>query len=198
MVEENKKKKLVVFDFDGTLTQRDTLLPLAFWFFKNGYIKSYLAFLKAYMLFKLGLMSNAGLKNKFSLLFFKGDIGSIQSVIKSFFEKGIAYNLDVLNDFKRCLDDSDKAIIVSANFDLVINSWLDYMNIDNVDVLATKLKKNNNIYLGGINGVVCRGKEKLLRISGHLDLNNYFIICYADENSDKYIMSIADEQKWVK
>ncbi len=173
------------------------MLPLAFWFFKNGYIKSYLAFLKAYMLFKLGLMSNGGLKNKFSLLFFKGNISSIQSVIKSFFEQGIAYNLDVLNDFKRYLDDSDKAIIVSANFDLVINSWLDYMSIDDVDVLATKLRKNSSTYFGGIDGVVCRGNEKSLRISEHLDLNNYFILCYADEDSDKYIMSIADEKKWV-
>ena len=62
---------IVLFDMDGTLTKRDTLLPFVIFLCKNGQIRCFFVFFMA-LLFKLKCMSlNAYKKSVVFIVFYK-------------------------------------------------------------------------------------------------------------------------------
>lgn len=191
-------KKIYVFDFDGTLTKRDTLVPLSIYFAKKGYIKSFLTFFFNYVLFKLKISANESLKRNFAKYFFRGkSIDEIKELLYDFFETQVKYKNKVYNDFINAVKNRNKVIIVSANFDFVVNTWLDFIDLKDVIVVATELEIDNKYFTGRINGDVCRGLTKAKRLKKAIDTNAYYIVSYADEVSDRDIMSLSNEQIWV-
>jgi HAD superfamily phosphoserine phosphatase-like hydrolase len=194
-----KKKNIYIFDFDGTLTTRDTLLQLAFYFFKNGFFIKFLIFIIVFIGFKLKYYSNIDLKKKFVKLFFKNKkITHINSILESFLKTKVHYNIEVYDAFKHAVKNKEFVLIVPANFDIVVNAWLKMLDVRNVEVMATKVEYVNSAYTGGIIGDVCRGKIKAEQLKKRININEYFITSYADEKSDQYIMSLADEKIWIE
>ncbi len=191
--------KATVFDFDGTLTNRDTLLPMALFFATNGRFISFGKFFYYYLGFKLTFFSNEELKRRFSKYFFKGkSVHQINKILLKFLQEKVDHNSSVYHDFLNSRSENDRVIIVSANFDVVIKTWLQSNNIgESVEVIATNLVCYNDIYTGEIHGNVCRGAVKSVELKKILDVKNYYIVSYADEASDIDIMSLADEQHWV-
>ncbi|HBS25836.1 MAG TPA: hypothetical protein DD827_01710 [Gammaproteobacteria bacterium] len=193
-----KTETAAVFDFDGTLTKRDTLFPMALFFARNRHVISFLKYCFYYGLFKFGLISNESLKIRFAACFFKGKgIEEIQDLLLVFVNKQLSLREEVYNAFKEHLNKGDKTIIVSANFDVVVESWLKSVNADIDAVAATKLHVHAGVYTGALEGAVCRGKNKAERLQAQIDISNYHIISYADEVSDVAIMNLANKQVWV-
>lgn len=193
--------RAAVFDFDGTLTRRDTLFPMAIFLAANGYIVSFSKFFYYYLGFKLHLFSNEELKNRFAKYFFKGkSLDQINKILLEFIQKKVVHKTNVFDSFLHSLNNDYRVIIVSANFDVVIKTWLQSINIINIDaveVVATNLVCHDGLYTGEILGDVCRGSVKSIKLKNTIDIEKYYIISYADEASDVDIMSLADEQNWV-
>lgn len=196
----NKDKKLLhVFDFDGTITKRDTLFPLAFFFLKNGFLLGFLEFFFIFIGFKLNLLSNLELKKSFISCFFKNrSVVNINLILHNYFTKNMLYNNSIYDYFLQSLRNKESVIIVSANFDIVIKIWLKSIDVSNITVIATCVGVENDMFTGKIVGNICRGKEKEEKLKKHININEYYITSYADEASDKYIMSLANKQIWVK
>ena len=190
--------KITVFDFDGTLTERDTFLPMSLFFLKNMHFRGFFRYICFYILFKFGKVSNEKLKTIFLKSFFKGKLNlELKKSLNVFFKEHLKINTSIYRCFKQSLEEGDRVVILSANFDIIIESWLESIDIKNIEVIATKLSCDD-LFVGNIIGNICRGEEKVKRFKEKIDnIEEYFITSYADEPSDQYIMQLANKVCWV-
>jgi HAD superfamily hydrolase (TIGR01490 family) len=189
------EKKLILFDFDGTLTKKDTLIEFIIYY--KGKMKLYFGFfVNLISLFKysIGLISNSRLKEIIVSQFFKGE-----SVLK-FNQKGEEFARDIipdllkkdairtLEDYIRCND--NRIIVVTASCSNWIKPWTDKMGIE---LIATELEVVNDQLTVKIKGKNCYGPEKVSRIKSYIDTADYdTIISFGDSKGDKQMLDIAD------
>lgn len=192
-------KTLVLFDFDGTMTRKDTF-P-AFIFFVFGRLKGILGFLihSPYILFYyLGILNGSALKQKVVSYFFKGkDVEAIN-------KKGIAFseelnvkemNIEVMNDFMQYQLKGFDLCIVSASLDV----WIaPFAKIYNIKYICTETEVSGNKFTGKLKTPNCNGKEKANRIKAVYNLSEYEnIIAYGNSKGDEAMMNLAKEKHMV-
>lgn len=188
---------LIVFDFDGTLTQKDTLLEIAkFSTSTTFYWLKFLTLSPHIVLMKLKLISNQTGKEVFLKRFFgnysKDEFNDLatrfanERVPQLIRPKG----LELIKELNR---GENRLAIVSASPENWIKPWADKYDIE---VIATKLKFENN-RLVGIEGKNCNGEEKVRRIKEVIDLKDYDkVIAYGDTKGDLPMLALADEKHY--
>ncbi len=191
-----KKKKIAVFDFDGTITTKDTLLE--FIKFACGYKKFYLGFFlysPILVLMKLRLFPNWRAKQLIFSFFFGG-----WSYLKfSEYGKRFSDKIDaILNDkmiqkLYAHMEQGDKVYIVSASVEEWIKPWCEKNDISNV--LSTKINIDNSGNLtGDFYSKNCYGTEKVNRfLEKEPNRNEYYLYAYGDSRGDKEMLAFADE-----
>jgi len=189
------KKEIAFFDFDGTITTKDTLLEFIkfskgkFWFYLGLILN--LPYLFAY---KIKLISNQKAKERILMFFFK-DIP-----IETFKEYCSAFSQHVLPNLIRpraveeILKLKEKKIIiaiVSASPENWIESWTNQLQLD---AITTRLEVKDNKITGKILGKNCHGNEKVNRINQKYDLSDYIIVAaYGDSRGDKAMLNLAQK-----
>jgi len=188
-----KKRNLALFDFDGTISVKDSLIE--FIKYAVGKPRYYLGlFYLSPMLFayKLKIIKNHRAKEIFLSYFFK-DWNS-----NHFMDIASRYSLDKLDDIVRdkALDrikwhkyQGDKIVIVSAS----IECWLiDWCKREELSLISTKLEYKDNKLTGKFSTPNCYGKEKVRRIHDIYHLGDYDIIyAYGDSVGDKELLELA-------
>ncbi len=193
-------KTLVLFDFDGTLTKRDTFPQ--FVFFSQGYFKGILGFLffSPYVfLFLLKLMDGAKLKEKLVAFYFKGENKeSLDQKGKAFIEKLIStksFNKGVFEEFENYIAQKHTVCIVSASLDIWIKPFCEKYGID---YLCTELEYVNCISAGKLKTPNCNGAEKAVRIKQKYNLPDYSkIIAYGNSGGDKAMFELATKINYI-
>ena len=189
------EKKLILFDFDGTLTKKDTLIEFIIYY--QGKLKLYFGFfVNLISLFKysIGLISNSRLKEIILSHFFKGESvlkfnqkgeGFVKDVIPNLLKK------DALSTLENYIKSNDnKIIIVTASCSNWIKPWTDELGIE---LIATELEVVNAQITGKIEGNNCYGPEKVSRIKSYINTDDYdTIISYGDSKGDRQMLDIAD------
>ncbi len=191
-----KKKIVVAFDFDGTITNNDTFIDFiiyskGIWSFCWGF------FLYSPLLiaFKLGLYSNWKLKQKIFSYYFRGmSINYFDEICRSYF----SYKRETILRKRACeaiqkyKEEGCLLIIVSASIENWILPFSSYLGIDKV--LATQIEVNEKgILTGKFKSNNCYGKEKVLRLQMLLrDRSSYKLIAFGDSRGDKELLSFAD------
>ncbi|NDV64461.1 HAD family hydrolase [Bacteroides sp. 224] len=190
-------KKVVAFDFDGTITKQDTLLE--FLKFTHGW-KSYLylLFLSPILLaYKLGIIKNYIAKEKLFSLFYKGwtieDFNSSCSLFASTIE---TYS-SALECIKEHISNNNDVIIISASLENWIYPWAISHNIHKV--LATQVEVSEGKITGTFLSKNCYGQEKVNRLLQYFPMrDNYYLIVYGDSKGDKELLEYADERHFKK
>jgi HAD superfamily hydrolase (TIGR01490 family) len=186
-------RKIAFFDFDGTITRKDTLLEVIK--FQKGALSFYFGFfvnLPVLLAFKLKLVPNQFVKERILTCFFKGvDETIFQTRCDNFAE-------DVLPNFIRpaALIELDRLktagfeiVVVSASADSWIKQWCDKFGLQ---LIASKLKLVGGKITGLLDGENCNGAEKVRRIRERYDLTEFSeIYCYGDSAGDKEMLAIA-------
>lgn len=118
--------KTVIFDFDKTIITKDSLLPFALYISKSRkqIIRVYI-FLFFYLLLKLKLISKYFFKDLFLRIFCNGyskeELKNLVSKFEiEFVEKNL--NREIFNKFKKYITDGYKVIILSSNFDILLEN----------------------------------------------------------------------------
>lgn len=188
------KSTIAFFDFDGTVTNKDSLLE----FIK--YCKGAPAFYAGFALhapilaaYKLNIISNQRAK-EIMLRYFFGRMS-----VEQFNEYCISFTRDVmpslirpkaLKEINKLKDAGAEIVIVSASPEYWLNYWCSSMNLR---CIATRLKMKNNKLTGKIDGKNCHGEEKVRRINEQYDLNTFSsVYCYGDTPGDKHMLSLGD------
>ncbi len=189
------KKKIAIFDFDGTLTKGDSLFPFLKYCF--GIEKVLLGFclLSPFLIaYVFKIVSNDYAKRKVIRYFFKNkSISYIQSKAENFVERKISSMLrkNILNRLRWHQQKGHKTILISASLDVYIKLIGQKYGFDLIE--GTQLKVNDNFYTGEIEGNNCFGKEKLNRLNKIFkdSLQKSETYGYGDGKGDAHFLAIC-------
>ncbi len=189
-------QNIAVFDFDGTITRKDTLLK--FIKFSKGTWQFYFGFLlfsPLLVAMKLKLYPNWKAKQKIFSYFYKG------VSIKQFNEWGNGFSVEIekivrpkaMEIIKSHKEKGDKIIIISASIENWIKPWAEKSGVDMV--LATKIKTDKkDLLTGKFLTKNCYGQEKVNRLLAVFpNRKDYKFIAYGDSRGDKELIGFADE-----
>jgi HAD superfamily hydrolase (TIGR01490 family) len=186
-------KGIAFFDFDGTITFKDSLLE--FIKFSKGEFSFWKGFLfnTHYILgYKLHLISNQTAKEKILSWFFKGmEASDFKTQCTRFAKERIPSLIRpaALREIKKLQQEQVKVVIVSASPEEWVGFWAQQYQIE---VLATRLEYSSSQFTGKIKGLNCHGKEKVRRINEQIDLAVYdSIYAYGDSSGDNPMLALA-------
>jgi phosphatidylglycerophosphatase C len=188
-----KKPALALFDFDGTITSRDTLLE--FIHHSKGALAFYFGFLvlsPMLVAMRLGLLPNWRVKQwVLKLFFYRDSLESFNQACRDFSRSRLPRllrrkALDEIREHKR---NGHRVVVVTASAENWIRSWADEYQ---VELLATQLEAENGRLTGNICGRNCHGIEKVDRIRKYLTLSDYSAIyAYGDSPGDREMLELG-------
>lgn len=188
------REKILFFDFDGTITTKDTLLE--FILYSCGKVRFLLVFLlysPLLILMKFGLYPNWKAKQHVFSYFFRGmKIDDFDSVCRRF-AVDCRYLLrpEAVKDMETAMTEGIKVYVVSASIDNWVQPFFEFAK-----VLGTQIEVINGILTGRFMTPNCYGPEKVRRIKEVLTepRSHYYIIAYGDSRGDKEMLDYADEE----
>ena len=187
------KKEIAFFDFDGTITTKDTLAE--FIKFSRGSMLFYLGFLFNFhhlIGFKLKLISNQSAKEKILRFFFYNTPLEKFEHLCHAFSRNVLPQLiraAALQEIKRLQKLDVVIVVVSASPENWIKNWAEQ---NNIEVIASRLEVDEGKITGKILGKNCQGDEKVTRIREAYDLSKYHIVAaYGDSQGDKPMLQLA-------
>ena len=187
-------KKLYLFDFDGTLTYKDTMfLYLKFY----NSMKFYVQFVKhipLFVLLKLKLADAEKVKKNFISSILKGESRTkIEKKSQSFFEKyqDEIFRVNALEFINNIDRTQTESYIVSASLDIWVKPFAEKLEMK---LLSTRAEFKNDIFTGNFIGKNCNGPEKVKRIIETVNERKFDkIIAFGDTSGDREMLSWADE-----
>jgi len=190
---EAVSKLIAFFDFDGTITTKDTLLE--FIKYSKGNLRFYTGFaLHAPVLlaYKLNIISNQRAKEIMLRHFFgRMDIDKFNSVAAEFSTSVVPSLIrpKALSEIGKLKTLNAEIVIVSASPENWISGWCARQGIR---CIATRLVVEDNKITGRILGINCHGEEKVNRIRTDFDLSLYSdLYCYGDTNGDLPMLALG-------
>ena len=190
-------KKLYLFDFDGTLTYKDTMF-LFLKFYNPG--KFYVEFAKhipLFVLLKLKLADAEKVKKSFISAILKGERQTrIEQKAKEFFDR---FHKDIIRanarDFIKNIDrNQTESYIVTASLDIWVKPFAELFGMK---LLATRAEFENEIFTGNFIGKNCNGDEKRCRIEQEFAGRKFDkTIAFGDTAGDREMMAWADESQF--
>lgn len=194
------QQTIAVFDFDGTLTNIDTLMA----FLKHthkpvGRIFRFLLASPFLLLYKAGFITNGQAKQKlFSLFYRNRTIEEFNACCESFnsvIDKHI--RPEVFQKLRNHLHEKHKTLIVSASIENWILPWAQKEGIS--EVIATRIEVSPQGKLTGrFLTPNCYGQEKVRRILQLFpERSGYTLIAYGDSKGDKEMLAMADEKNYI-
>lgn len=189
------KKRLVLFDFDGTITTKDTFIE--FLIFYNGMSKfiAGMAVMSPYLgLFALKLIPNWKAKQRVIRYFLGGEsVDVLKQKCEEFSEKILPSlirpgALQTINQYK---SENSVVAVVSASAEDWVQPWC---RKNNLLCIATQLEVENGKVTGNLCGPNCYGPEKVNRIQKQFILKEFDeIVAYGDSSGDKEMFGIAHQ-----
>lgn len=190
--------RIAVFDFDGTITKKDTLLE----FIKHsmGNMKFFIGFLQftpLLVLMKLQLYPNWKAKEKIFSHFYKDVVlEDFRKMCTTFFEdnKGLVY-AQAKEQILMHKAEGDRVVIVTASMEEWVRPFGKWLGVD--DVLGTQLEIVDGRLTGRFATKNCYGQEKVNRLlESYPNRKDYTLVAYGDSRGDKELLNFADEQHY--
>ena len=189
-----------LYDFDGTITTKDTtilllvaLLKLRPWRFSG------LIWLLLRMIVASDSVSKQGHKNK-AIGYLIKDLSDMRlsGALKDFRNKvKFLYRPSVVASIDQAIEDGCAVLIVTASPSFAISDCVSDLP---VIVLGTEFEKEENIYTGLLKSENCYGKEKVNRINEWARSNKIVLSvqsAWSDHFSDFDMLSLSAKRYWV-
>lgn len=190
-------KKLYCFDFDGTITYRDTMFLYLRFYDSKKFARKFLMHIPLFILLKLKLADAEKVKKSFISSILKGQSKTkIEKVSKRFFDHYYPQicRPNALDFIKNRDREHTESFIVSASLDIWVQPFADEFNMK---LLATHAEFVNNIFTGNFVGKNCNGAEKVNRINEALQGRKFDkTIAFGDTAGDREMFAWADESQF--
>lgn len=189
-------RKIAVFDFDGTLTTKDTLpLFIRFAVGTPRCIGGFLIFAPLVILMKLKLYDNSRCKERLFAWFFKGMKHS------DFTDLGIRFSSrlptisrgNMAEALARHRQKGTDIYVISASIEEWVIPYCKRLGVKHI--LATQAEVDSNGRLTGrFASPNCYGQEKVRRLLAvEPDRESYYLTAYGDSKGDTEMFALADE-----
>ena len=184
---------IAFFDFDGTISDKDSMVE--FIKFAVGKYRYYYCLLKLspiLLLYSLRIISNNIAKEKLFSSYFKGwYVEEFEKLAEKYSELELNKIIkpSAIDKIKWHQEQGHKVVVVSAS----IGSWLKkWCELYQIELIATQLEFKNGKLTGRFATKNCYGIEKVNRIKAQFDLTKYEqIYAYGDSAGDKEMLAIS-------
>lgn len=193
-------KELHVFDFDGTITVRDSMLA----FFYSSHSRweiwaTFLLYSPLLVLMKMRLFDNGKAKQLLINRLYRGwSIFNLELSATILTER----NKDIIRPkaleyIQKLLEEGRQVVIVTASIDLYVREICTTLLGDTdhkITIIGTQLEIKDGIATGCLASPNCYGCEKVRRIKAlYPNREAYKVIAYGDSRGDKELFEYADE-----
>ena len=197
-----EKPVVAAFDFDGTLTQGDTMVPFLLHVVgMNHFVRNALVLFPTLAGYGLGIIPNNLAKQRVIRRFFAGlPIATLRNKATDFVEYQLPKLIrqEATQRFAWHKQQGHRCIVISASLELYVRPWALKTGFD--EVLATQLEmRPDGSVSGNLLGENCFGGEKVKRLEALLGARtNYILYAYGDSRGDKELLSVADYAYYQK
>jgi HAD superfamily hydrolase (TIGR01490 family) len=187
-------RRLALFDFDGTITTRDTMF--AFVRHVRGPVRTALGLLwlsPMLVAHRLGFVGSERAKVLF-LRHFLGGAGrdALAAHARTFvaqMEAWIRPGARARLEWHRA--EGHDVVLVSASLDLWLAPWAEHHRLR---LLCTEVRWDADAFTGALATPNCNGPAKADRVRGAIDLDAYeYVYGYGDSAGDVEMLALADE-----
>ena len=190
-------RKIYAFDFDGTLTTKDTLLE--FIRFAKGSRQMFCGFLlfsPLLLLMKLHLYPNWKAKQQLFSYFFKGmNIDDFNALCTRFAEQNKHLLRPAgIEKLRQAIEEEQATVlIISASIDNWVRPFFDEID-KKIQVLGTQIGTEGGRLTGQFTTKNCYGQEKVNRLTAlYPHREAYDLIAFGDSRGDKELLDFADK-----
>ncbi|MGZ5188522.1 MAG: HAD family hydrolase [Kaistella sp.] len=190
-------KKLYLFDFDGTLTNKDTMFLYLRFYNPSKFIVQFMKHIPLFALLKLKLADAEKVKKSFIASILKGESRQkIEKKSQIFFEK---YQQEIIREnaleFISNIDrNHTESYIVSASLDIWVKPFAEKFQMK---LLATQAEFKDGVFTGDFVGRNCNGPEKVNRIKEAVKGSKFDkTIAFGDTSGDREMLAWADESQF--
>ncbi len=187
-------KKLYFFDFDGTLTYKDTMFMFLKFYNSSKFTSQFIKHIPLFILLKLKLSDAEKVKKSFIASILKGERQDrIEQKAQEFFEENYPkiFRQNALDFIENIDSEKTESFIVSASLDIWVKPFANKLNMA---LLATQAEFKNGIYTGNFIGKNCNGQEKVNRIVKAIEGKKYDkTIAFGDTEGDNLMLSWANQ-----
>ena len=194
---------LALFDFDGTITKKDSFYDFMDFVRKKHKLiglKVFL-FLPIFVFSAIGLIPWGKAKELFLTFCFKGwQKKYFDELSKSYAETKLPKLIrqNAMEYLEKHRLNGDRIVVVTASLDSWIFSWCQE---NEVELISSSLEVKDGVLSGKLIKADCNGIEKVKRIKETLNLNDYeTVYAYGDSAGDIEMLELADTAyyKWEK
>ena len=186
-------KSLALFDFDGTITTRDTFSQFLIYLMSPPrLILESMILGPTYMAYLLNFISNntaKGMALKRVLSGYREE--RLLTLGRDFYEQRCRNLIrpKALNRIQWHKDEGHDVVLVSAS----VGFWLlPFAEEYGLDLICTRVKSDKGICLGELDGLNCFGPEKVRRVQEKYDFSKYKeVYAYGDTRGDKEMLEAA-------
>jgi phosphatidylglycerophosphatase C len=188
-------RTVAAFDFDGTLTRRDTLGPFLREIAGTGSFARALAVdAPRLALAGMGAASRDDAKERLLRRLVGGRRhADLAALGRAYGERVATSGLrpDMIARLREHAEEGHEIAIVSASLDLYIDRAAELLGVETV--LCSRLEVDDDGRVtGGLVGGNCRGPTKLQRIREHFGTGGYQLWAYGDSAGDNEMLAAAD------
>ena len=182
-------KQLFLYDFDGTITNKDTLFDFLKFYASNVYYYGGMfIFSPLFVLAKFGFVKKAIVKQRFISFFLKVkskvELSKLSaSYLQHVLDKEILRRsaLSSINENKQ----RGVVYIVSASLDIWLKAISEHIG---VGLICTNANFENDVFDGKFSTPNCNNDEKPKRVAKELQLNTYGQISYFGDSKGDFAM----------
>lgn len=192
-------RKIILYDFDGTLTLEDTTKFLLFELVKLRPIKLF-----SFIFVMLGVTyirkseNFQSVKNKAIGQLISGySEEQLKPAMRNFYKRvKVILRPEVMDSLQKNLDLKNEVIIVSASPEFILNDFFSQLE---VQIIGTRFHIEDNKFTGTLKGQNCYGNEKVKRLNEWSKINkkNFIFEAWSDHESDIPMMNLAKNQFWI-
>jgi len=187
------ERSIAFFDFDGTITRKDTMLELVKFIKGKPEFYKGMALISPWLIaMKLKLVSNHKAKEILLKKFFKDmPLQEFNNYCERFSLNKIPalVRADAWKAIEEHKNSGDEIVVVTASAENWISPWC---KVNGLKYIATKLETSEGNITGNLCGLNCNSAEKVNRIKKEFDPAGFKnIYCYGDSGGDKEMLSIA-------
>lgn len=187
--------KLALFDFDGTVSHKDSMVDfIQYLVGKRRYYSGLVKQSPMLLSYLLKRISNSEAKQALMAHYFSDyPTREFETLAQAYSEQRLPHIIrpKALQRIQWHQAQKHRVVIVSASVEDWLTSWTEHIN---VELIASQLDKSKDHITGYLQGHNCHGMEKVRRIKHHLKLADYtHIYAYGDSTGDKEMLALADE-----
>ena len=187
-------RKLYCFDFDGTLTHKDTMFLYLKFYDATKYRIQFVKHIPLFILLKLKLADAEKVKKSFIASILKGERKTeIEKKSELFFQEFYPelFRENALEFIKNIDRENTECYIVSASLDIWVAPFAKEFQMK---LLSTQAEFKNDKFTGNFIGKNCNGVEKVNRIKEAINEKKYDkTIAFGDTSGDQEMLDWADE-----